>query len=165
MATKPAPSRATPAPAPPPLDLSTIEIAAPICAVFRRHLRSLGQKYTPERAQILSVLMEMESLFQADELLARMKDQGFRVSKATIYRTIKLLQDAGIIQQVLVDSEQAHYHLAYGSKPCDLVIDVDTNRIITIDVPELRELRDRICREHGMVAKGHRLQIFASRKA
>lgn len=145
------------------LDLSGIEIAAPVCAVFRRHLRSLGQKYTPERAQILHVLMEMDSLFQADELLARMKRQGFRVSKATIYRTIKLLQDAGIIQQVLVDSEQAHYHLAYGAKPCDLLIDVETNRVITVDIPELIALRDRICREQGMEAQGHRLQIFASR--
>jgi Fur family transcriptional regulator, ferric uptake regulator len=160
MPTKPAPSKPSALP-----DLGAIEIAAPICAVFRRHLRSLGQKYTPERAQILSVLMEMDSLFQADELLSRMKATGFRVSKATIYRTIKLLQDAGIIQQVLVDSEQAHYHLAYGSKPCDLLIDVETNRVIAIDIPEMMALRDRICREHGMEAKGHRVQIFASRRA
>ncbi len=154
-----------PARAPLTLDLSQMEIAAPLCSVFRRHLRSLGQKYTPERAQILSVLLEMDSLFQADELLARMKATGFRVSKATIYRTIKLLQDAGIIQQVLVDSEQAHYHLAYGAKPRDLIIDVETNRVISVEIPELIALRERLCREHGLIPKGHRLQIYASHRA
>jgi len=162
------PPKAPPSPArsaPVKLDLSQMEIAAPLCAVFRRHLRSLGQKYTPERAQILSVLLEMDSLFQADELLARMKATGFRVSKATIYRTIKLLQDAGIIQQVLVDSEQAHYHLAYGTKPLDLIIDVESNRVISVEIPELIALREKICRLHGMEPKGHRLQIYASKRA
>jgi Fur family ferric uptake transcriptional regulator len=139
-----------------------IEVLEPLCAVFRRHLKSLGQKYTPERAQILDVLIEMDDLFQAEELLDRMRGSGYRVSKATIYRTIKLLQDAGIIRQVLVDSEHAHYQLAYGRRPRDLLINVDTNEIMTIDLPELAELRDRICREHGLTAKGHRLQIYAT---
>lgn len=138
------------------------EIREPLCAVFRRHLKGLGQKYTPERAKVLDVLIEMDDLFQADELLERMKASGYRVSKATIYRTIKLLQDAGIIQQVLVDSEHAHYQLAYGSRPKDLLVRVDTNEIISIELPELIELRDRICRERGLVAKGHRFQIYAS---
>ncbi|MEO1130548.1 MAG: transcriptional repressor, partial [Planctomycetota bacterium] len=132
-----------------------IEVMEPLCAVFRRHLKDLGQKYTPERAQILDVLIEMDDLFQAEELLERMRGSGYRVSKATIYRTIKLLQDAGIIRQVLVDSEHAHYQLAYGRRPRDLLINVDTNEILTIDLPELAELRDRICREHGLTAKGH----------
>lgn len=139
-----------------------LQIAEPLCAVFRRYLKSLGQKYTPERAQILDVLIEMDDLFQADQLLERMKSSGYRVSKATIYRTIKLLQEAGIIQQVLVDSDQAHYQLAYGRRPHDLLINVDTNEIISIDLPELVALRDRICREHGLMAKGHRFQVYAS---
>ena len=140
----------------------SLQITEPLCAVFRRYLKSLGQKYTPERAQILDVLIEMDDLFQADELLDRMKSNGYRVSKATIYRTIKLLQEAGIIQQVLVDSDQSHYQLAYGRRPHDLLINVDTNEIISIDLPELVALRDRICRERGLVAKGHRFQVYAT---
>ena len=84
------------------------------------------------------------------------------MSKATIYRTIKLLQEAGIIQQVLVDSEHAHYQLAYGRRPRDLLVRVDTNEIIPIEIPELVAIRDRICRERGLNPHGHRLQIYAS---
>ena len=73
----------------------------------------------------------------------------------------RLLQDAGIIQRVLFDEEQAHYQLVYGRRPNDLLIRVDTRRVEEIDLPELIELRDRICRERGLSPQGHRFQIFA----
>ncbi len=139
-----------------------ISIAEPLCAVFRRELKKQGQKYTPERAQILESIIRLDDIFQAEQLQDELKRAGFRVSKATIYRTIKLLQEAGIIQQVLVDSEHAHYQLAYGRRPRDLLVRVDTNEIIPIEIPELIAIRDRICRERGLNPHGHRLQIYAS---
>ena len=142
--------------------MNEFEVFDPLCSVFRRHLKSLGQKYTLERARILDVLLRMDDLFQADQLLDRVRKEGFKVSKATIYRTIKLLQEAGIIQQVLVESEHAHYMLAYGKKPRDLLVRTDTNQVITIEVPELVALRDKLCRERGLVAVGHRFQIYAT---
>jgi Fur family ferric uptake transcriptional regulator len=142
-------------------DADDIEIMEPLCAVFRRHLKSLGQKYTPERAQILDTLIQMDEIFEAERLMEEMKSSGYRVSKATIYRTIKLLQDAGIIQQVLFQSEQAHYQLAYGRRPQDLIINVENDEIITITAPELIAIRDRICKEHGLIPQGHRFHIFA----
>lgn len=142
-------------------DADDIEIMEPLCAVFRRHLKSLGQKYTPERAQILDTLIQMDEIFEAERLMEEMKNSGYRVSKATIYRTIKLLQDAGIIQQVLFQSEQAHYQLAYGRRPQDLIINVENDEVITISAPELIAIRDRICKEHGLIPQGHRFHIFA----
>jgi len=106
-------------------------------------------------------MLRMSGPFQGDQLLAATQDSGERISKATVYRTIKLLQDAGIIQQVLVESEHAHYVLAYGERPKDLLVRTDTNEVEIIEIPELTALRDRICRERGLVAQGHRLQIYA----
>lgn len=142
---------------------SKMEVLEPICAVFRRKLKSEGLKYTPERAQILDTVLQFEGLFEAERLQADLKKSGFRVSKATVYRTIKLLQEAGIIQSVLFDQEQAHYQLVYGRTPNDLLIRVDTGEIISIEVPELIALRDRICKARGLVPQGHRLQIFAGK--
>lgn len=138
-----------------------VRIYEPLCAVFRRHLKSVGQKYTPERAQILDTLIRMDDLFEAERLLTALKRDGRRVSKATAYRTIKLLQDAGIIQKVFVDSEQAHYQLAWGRRPRELLVRIDTQEIVPIDVPELAALTERICRERGLKATGHRFQVFA----
>jgi Fur family ferric uptake transcriptional regulator len=139
-----------------------LEIIEPLCAVFRRKLKSEGLKYTPERARILDAIIQMDDVFEADQLIERMKKAAFRVSKATIYRTIKLLAEAGIIQQVLFDAEQSHYQLAYGRRASGLLVRVDTRAIVPVDVPELVELRDRICRERGLEPKGHRLVIYAA---
>ncbi len=150
-------SESTPQPGEPP----TLEVIEPLCAVFRRKLKAEGLKYTPERARILVMVMQQEDLFEADRLLQQLRSSGFRVSKATVYRTIQLLQDAGIIQRVLFDQDQAHYQLVYGRRPNDLLIRVDTNEVIPIDVPELIALRERLCRERGLVAQSHRFQVFA----
>lgn len=144
----------------PPVEITPFE---PLCAVFRRHLRDLGHKYTPERAQILDTLVVMDDLFQVDELIDALKDAGHRVSKATVYRTIKLLQEAGIIQQVLFDAEHAHYQLAYGKKTRDMIVCVDSNEILAVEIPELNEIARRVCEQHGLRVESHRLQIFAKR--
>lgn len=141
---------------------ATPQIMEPLCAVFRRRLKDAGQKYTPERAQILDTIISIDDIFEADQLQSALKKSSFRVSKATVYRTLKLLQEAGIIQQVLVDSEQASYQLAYGRRARDLLIRLDTHEMIPIDVPELAELRDRLCRERGLTPQGHRFQVFAT---
>lgn len=138
-----------------------VEIVEPLCAVFRRKLKSEGLKYTPERAHVLDAIVRTDGLFEADALLSALKRVGRRVSKATVYRTIRLLQDAGIIQRVLFDEDQAHYQLVYGRKPNDLLIHLDTRRVEEIEAPELIALRERICRERGLEARGHRFQIFA----
>jgi Fur family transcriptional regulator, ferric uptake regulator len=141
------------------------EIVEPLCAVFRRKLKAEGLKYTPERARILDAVVGRDGLFEVDELLAAVKAGGYRVSKATIYRTIRLLQDAGIIQRVLFDEDQAHYQLVYGRQPNDLLIRLDTRQVEIIEVPELLALRDRLCRERGLEPQGHRLQVFAIAKS
>ena len=142
--------------------LEGMEIAEPLCAVFRRKLKSEGLKYTPERARVLDAIVRMDGLFEAERLLATLKGGGVRVSKATVYRTIRLLLEAGIIQRVLFDEEQAHYQLVYGRRPMDLLIRMDTGTVEEIDAPELLALRERVCRERGLEARGHRFQVFAS---
>lgn len=140
----------------------TLEILEPLCAVFRKKLKSEGLKYTPERAQILDTVIRQEGLFEAEQVQADLKDSGFRVSKATVYRTIRLLQDCGIIQRVLINPDQSHFQVVYGHSPSDLIIRVDGGAPIPIDAPELVALRERLCREHRLVAVGHRLHVFAT---
>ena len=77
----------------PSIDSTTM---APLCAIFRRHLKEQNLKYTPERADILNAIIERDEIFEAETLMHEMRSQGDRVSKATVYRTLKLLQEAGI---------------------------------------------------------------------
>ena len=134
---------------------------APLCAVFRRYLKSQNLKYTPERADVLDAIIEKDGVFEVEELLMDMRRRGYRVSKATIYRTIKLLQDAGIITQALFDSKQAHYQLIYGKAPRDYIVCMKTGRYREFADAELSRLRDRICHQFGWDPIGHRFQIYA----
>jgi len=134
----------------------------PLCAVFRQHLKREGQKFTPERAQVLDAIIRLDRVFEADEVLFEMRDRGVRVSKATVYRTLKLVQDAGIIEPVLLDQRQSRYQLAYGQPPRDQMICIETGEVVEfVPPPDLIEIRNRIAAEHGWSPAGHRFQILA----
>lgn len=157
-----APTRSPDADEPAPPAQAPLEIFEPLCAVFRRTLRAEGLKYTPERAHVLDMIVRMPGPFEADRVVREMRDAGFRVSKATIYRTLQLLMQAGIIQRVLVTEERSYFQLTYGTQATDLIVRTDTGELITIAAPELVALRNRLCAQHGLVAQGHRFHIFAS---
>jgi Fur family ferric uptake transcriptional regulator len=142
--------------------MDAIDIIEPVCAVFRRKLKSEGLKYTPERAQVLDVIVRQAGLFEPDQIITEVKKTGIRVSKATVYRTIKLLVEAGIIQRVMLDADASLYHCVFGRAPSDLLIRLDTREAVPLDLPELRALRDQICQARGLVPQGHRLHIFAT---
>lgn len=137
-------------------------IFEPLCAVFRRRLKAEGQKYTPERARVLDAVIRMDGPFEAEALVEDLRSSGYRVSKATVYRTIKLMQDAGIVQRVLGGDDVPRFQLIYGTRPDDTITRVDTDEVISVDIPELIAIRDRICAELGLTATSHRFQIFAT---
>lgn len=145
----------------PSADAPKIKIAQPLCAIFRRFLKDQGLKFTTERAVILDAVLARRTVFEVDELLAEMIRLGHAVSKATVYRTIKHLVEAQIIEEVLLDSQQAHYRLAYGQDHVDHLVEVDSERIIEFRSDELIGIRDRICAQHGLKPVGHRLIIYA----
>ena len=140
---------------------STPQQMVPLCSVFRKFLRSRSLKYTAERADVLQAIIEHDDLFEAEELLLNMRSRGHRVSKATIYRTLRLLQEAGIITQALFDAKQAHFQLIYGREPRDSMLCMRTGKAIDFQSKELAQLRDRICHELGWTPVGHRFQIYA----
>ena len=137
------------------------DVMAPLCSVFRRYLRSQELKYTPERADILNAIIEQEGLFEAETLLNAMQGDDHSVSKATLYRTVKLLREAGIIQEVMIEGKQSHYQLIYGRKQIDALVCMRTGKRIEFSSDEFVALRDAICKEHGWNPVGHRVVIYA----
>lgn len=133
---------------------------APLCSIFRRYLKRQGLKFTTERALILNSVLQKEGVFEADQLLMEMRNESLRVSKATIYRTLKHLQDAGIITEVLLDSRQAHYELSFGREPKGHLVCVETKKVIEFPLAELAELRDRICEKYGYEPVSARFVIY-----
>ena len=138
------------------------DVMAPLCSVFRRYLRSQDLKYTPERADILDAIIAEDGLFEAESIMDSMRRDGHRASKATLYRTVKLLREAGIIQEVTIDGKQSHYQLIYGRQPIDALVCMRTDKRIEFSSDEIVDIRNKICAEHGWDPAGHRFVIYAT---
>ncbi|MFT3785671.1 MAG: transcriptional repressor [Tepidisphaeraceae bacterium] len=132
----------------------------PVCAVFRRHLHEQKLKFTPERAMILDAALRTEGLFSAEMLADSLRDAGHRASRATVYRTLTHLHDAGILKQVFFDNKQSYFEVIAGGQENDHLICVQTGRVIQFQSERLRQLRDEICREHGFDPINHQFQIY-----
>jgi len=132
----------------------------PLCAIFRRYLHKSKLKFTPERAMILEAVLSKSGLFQAEPLADELRKLGHRVSRATVYRTLSHLQDAGILKQVFFDNKQSYFEVIAGRQASDYLICVVTGRVLEFSSERMKQLRDEICREHGFETISHQLHIY-----
>lgn len=132
----------------------------PLCAMFRKFLHHHRLKFTPERAMILDAVLRKTMLFEAESLVEDLKELGYRASRATVYRTLGHLQDAGILQQVFFDNKQSYYKVIAGKLACDYVICVVSGKVVEFSSEKVRHLRDEICREHGFEPVSHHFHIY-----
>src|SRR3954470_10221418 len=133
----------------------------PVCAIFRRYLHGEKLKFTPERAMILDAVLRKAGLFEAESLVDDLKNLGHRASRATVYRALAHLQDAGVLKQVFFDNKQSYYEVIAGRNAYDYLICVATGKVVEFSSEKLRRLRDEICQEHGFSPLSHQFHIFA----
>jgi len=132
----------------------------PACATFRRSLRQRGLKFTPERATILDAAMRREGLFSAEQLVDDLRAAGRRASRATVYRTLTHLRDAGLLKQVLLDPRQAYFEVIAGGPANDHLICVRTGQVVPFRSERLDAVLADICREHGFAAVSHQVLVY-----
>ncbi|MEM8874782.1 MAG: transcriptional repressor [Planctomycetota bacterium] len=137
-----------------------IPATIPACSMFRRYLRSHGQKYTPERAAILDAVLQTEGLFEAEQLADELKSSGNRTSRATVYRTLTHLTDAGIVKQVFLGQRSAHYEVIAGRETNDYIVCVETGQVVAVPGELLKPLREKLASEHGFSALSHQFVIY-----
>ena len=132
----------------------------PVCALFRRYLHAQKLKFTPERAMMLDAVLRKDGLFDPEQLVADLGTLGHRVSRATVYRTLAHLQDAGVLKQIFFDNKRSYYEVIAGRQTYDYLICAATGKVIEFSSDKLRKLRDEICREHGFDPISHQFHIF-----
>ena len=126
---------------------------------FRGYLHSRGIRYTTARRRVLDVVLELHEHFEAEQVLYLLREHGWNVGKATVYRTLPLLVDCGILKQVRFDVKRAHYELAFGEGPHDHMVCQRCGRIVEFASGEVLELRNRIARRHHFHVVSHRFQL------
>lgn len=109
---------------------------------------------------ILDAVLRKTGLFEAEQLARDLRDLGHRVSRATAYRTLAHLQDAGIVKQIFFDNKQSYYDVTVGRQAYDYLICVTTGKVIEFSSKKLKKLRDEICRQHGFTPLSHHFHVY-----
>jgi len=126
---------------------------------FSSYLRRKGLRFTRQRRSILEMVLRRGGHFDAENLHRELAGAGSDVSLATIYRTLSLLQEAGVLKEVLQSRDRAHYEVIYGHAHHDHMICVECGKVIEFCDERIEDLQRRICREYGFQTIDHRLGI------
>lgn len=122
-----------------------------------------GLRMTEQRRVIAGVLSGSDDHPDVDELYARASAQDPRISLATVYRTVKLFEEAGILERVEFGDGRARYEDAERDHH-DHLIDLTTGEVIEFVDPEIEALQEKIAAKLGYTLKGHRLELYGVKK-
>lgn len=128
--------------------------------IFLRYLRDHGIKTTLPRRHILDAVLTLSEHFEAEQVVYVLKEHGLGVGKATVYRTLPLLVDCGILRKIRFDVKQAYFEHAFGEKPHDHMVCHRCGRIIEFDADEVVAMRIRIARRHNFHVTSHRFDLL-----
>lgn len=118
-----------------------------------------GLRMTGQRVVIAEILEEAQDHPDVEELHARAVKKDAGISIATVYRTVKLFEEAGLLERLEFGDGRARYEDAEREHH-DHLIDVQTGEIIEFVDPEIEELQERIAKRLGYRLKGHRLELY-----
>ncbi|KQZ50621.1 Fur family transcriptional regulator [Rhizobium sp. Root149] len=118
-----------------------------------------GMRMTEQRRVIARTLQESDDHPDVEELYRRSSKIDPRISISTVYRTVKLFEDAGIIEKHDFRDGRSRYETV-PEEHHDHMIDVKTGTVIEFHSAEIEALQERIAREHGFRLVGHRLELY-----
>ena len=127
---------------------------------FREFLHSRSLRATGLREDIVRVALERGGHFDVDELVLELRSRGVEASRATVYRALPLLLEAGILQPTVGAKDRKRYELAEGREHHDHLVCTACGRVVEVHVPEFEELQRGIAEQHGFVLTGHSHELF-----
>jgi Fur family ferric uptake transcriptional regulator len=121
-----------------------------------------GMRMTEQRRVIARVLGASQDHPDVEELYRRASAIDDKISISTVYRTVKLFEDAGIIERHDFREGRSRYEQV-PDEHHDHLIDVNNGTVIEFRSEEIERLQEEIARRHGFRLVGHRLELYAVR--
>lgn len=123
---------------------------------------ALGLRMTDQRRTIAQVLDSAADHPDVEELYARASASDPRISLATVYRTVKLFEEAGLLEKVDFGDGRARYEDAEREHH-DHLIDLKTGEVIEFVDPDIEALQEKIAARLGYRLTGHRMELYGVR--
>lgn len=120
-----------------------------------------GVKLTENRKIIVQIIAKSKEHLDVEEVLARANKINPRIGIATVYRTLKLLEESNVIaKHEFANTNKAHYETVEEGEHHDHLIDVSTGKVYEFFDIELEKLKDKIAHDMGYELVGHRLELY-----
>jgi len=123
-------------------------------------LRSRGLRLTAQRRIVFEEVFRHHGHLDVDELVARLRRLGKRASRATVYRTLDLLAEAGLVKHMRLGTSQRRFEHVHSGEHHDHLVCLRCGEIFEFLSPELEDCQSRICRETGFAPERHTMVIF-----
>lgn len=126
--------------------------------VFQDYLKTHELFLTPQRAAILNELLKADRHLTQDEIYSVVCSRG--IGKATVFRTIKMLEEAHLVERVTDSQGEARFEVKMDRPHHDHLICLECNRITEIQWPDVERTQERVCKELGFEISFHRHELF-----
>ena len=130
--------------------------------ILDKHLELKGLRKTPERYAIINEVYSFNHHFDADELYSQMINKKYRVSKATIYNTLELLESLELVSRHIFKDNLAKYEKSFGFMQHDHII-LDNEEIIEFCDPRIQSIKNTLEEMFDVKINNHSLYFFAEK--
>lgn len=127
---------------------------------FIDFIRSRGMRVTPERMALLEEIYRQHGHIDAEQILDGLRAAGEKVSRATVYRNLDLLVEAGLVQRQRLGRDRYLYEHVHTGQRHDHLGCRDCGRVVEFVSPSIQAMLNEICRAHGFSNQSRQIQVL-----
>jgi len=130
--------------------------------VFRQYLKSRGMLHSKQREQILDMFLKIEEHTTIDDLYQLVRKKHLEIGLATVYRSMRVICDAGLAREVDFGDGVKRYEHEYQHQHHGHLVCLKCGRVIEVLSPRIEHLQEALAKKHNFTPIRHRMEIFGT---